>query len=147
MNLLSLNFFSFFIFLVKPGCLKCLSGMNISLANKNVFTFLLFHSFYILRTTYLLTAGSYLMEFLSLNISIIHLLLGFLTNIIFLLSHTPHVDKRIIFPLFVFSTLVFSLSIFFLQFKTKWYVYSLIFLTNHWGLHIFDSFFPFILFS
>ena len=91
---------------VNPGC-KCISGMNLSPASKN-----LFHSFYTFKTK---------QEQVK---KLTQLICCCLTNSDFLPLHTANFDKSIGFPLFVFATLGFY-SLYFFCFSNNNIVLSI----------------------
>ena len=102
---------------VNSTCLKCISDLNAFkciATNEKWFT---------------ISVSSYLWNEISSNSRIllkgvpipkllnIPLASCFLINLYFLLSHITHFDKSISFPLFIFATLEFLISVFFLLFK------------------------------
>ena len=102
---------------VNPGYLKCISGINLSPANKNMFTisFIL----YLLLTCLILSKQKGAFSLILLKGFFIPKLLNnplascCLISFHFLLSHFAHFDKSIILPLFVLATSGFLLSVFF----------------------------------
>ena len=116
-------FFIFYLFLVNgpialyvnPGCFKCIPGINLSLANKDLFTIV----FIVYFENKVFIIGKSLRIGPSIPIKLInnHLACCSLINFDFLLLQTTHFDKNIIFPFLVFTTFGFLLSGFFIHFK------------------------------
>ena len=121
MNLLFLKFlYSFFVFCkwctyVNMGCLKCISGINLSPANKNLFT--ISSILYVVLTwliwnkrgptKWILLTGVFVPKPLKNRLASCSLI-----NLGFLLTHSAHFDKGIILPFFVFTTWIFTFCIF-----------------------------------
>ena len=110
---------------VNLGSFKCIPGINLSPANKNLLTI----SFIFIialsgtafnrisfKTRYHPIMESYLILPQDLNYFVT---IGscFLINLDFLLPHIAHFSNIIILPLLVFETLGFILFVFFLHFK------------------------------
>ena len=94
------------------GCLKCILCMNLSSANKKLFTI----SFDLYLEKIVPNNGSFFKGKLSPNNNN-PLASSSLRNLGFLLPHTVHFDKSIGVPVLAFTTLGFSLSVFFLYCK------------------------------
>ena len=106
------------------GCLKCILGMNLSCANKSLFTI----SFDLYLEKIAPNNGALFKGEISPNNNNSNnnnnnnndnnpLASCSLRNLGFLLPHTVHFDKSIGVPVFVFTTLGFLLYVFFLYFK------------------------------
>ena len=109
---------------INPGYLKCISGINLSPAYKNLFTISLV--LYLVLTCFILLTQkrTYRTNFTILLKDVFipklfnnPLVFCSFINFEFLLSHTAHFDKSIILPFFVFATFEFLLYVFFLHFK------------------------------
>ena len=128
LNLLFFNFlYSLYLFFVNdrqalyenPSCLKCILGISLSPAYKKFFTisFILYILLLYLEnktgpTKEILLKGVFIPKLLNIPLAFYSLI-----NFDFLLSHTAHSDKTIIFPFYLLALFVFLLSVSFLNFK------------------------------
>ena len=106
---------------VNPSYLKCISDINSSPANKNLFT-TSFILYLVLTCSYLSNKRGATKSILLKGVFIPKLLNNplvscSLINFYFVLSHTAHFDKNIILSFFVLGTFGFLISVFFLHFK------------------------------
>ena len=104
---------------VNPSCLKCISGTNLSPANKNLFTITFTLQFFkkifaIAKSLRISTFNHYFPANLFNN----SLASCSLINIDFLLSFIAGFDKSIVLPFLVFTTFGFLLSAFFSTLQT-----------------------------